>query len=929
MDSVCTVVNQVNERSTKFVKEAQQQWKEREELICNHRKSLSKLWNLVHEAHSLNKDHSDTLEYEEAIDVATDTVEDIVSELKVKNKRLRMLHSNLSSQKLPGLKICPLFAPSWHPTEFYKKILDFSSLTLKVILNPGSREKPKTFEEGALMYYDTYFAQLTTFTIPTVDSFKITGQAENESCNEMKPQKKRGRKKEGRESTTDQAPSESDLVTHLKVVTLEEAVKKQELHHIPDDELGEKVREVVIADRKGKRANAHVTSIIEKWGVEQGEKMMIMSELKFHDNSKGELTNYNGDFDVFIISQRYGILFFQVKGVEARDNSNTQNVIDKVQDAWKQVLKDVAFLRESNRDLPFMLNVSVHTYVAVPNITKDDLDTIGICPHHRRTILCGGDMEDILTFDSWMKDRLSNHDDRQNCFSNEDYRLICSRYLALVAKVNFPSRATVIKKTRGLVSATNYGNKDKLWAILTPEQLQAIYDQESLKLITGEFGTGKSLMLVTKAKQLAVAECFVYLITFAGVGTDVNCYHQTNCFSVQQLRMMMGEIPTNIRLCEISEIITEYLRTNTEPWTAITGDLLEELFQFMSKRHSGNSVHFLFDEVPCYMFQSCHQTLIDLARKYKDSCLWFVLATHSHKATQFQLSDSQWFKTMMSEGYSYTPLTSSMRVPANVYQMVQIIRGNEDPTSAKKQRCGHVVDGPKPLVFIMPECICPDEIKCESIFACNCLVDRMKETVKKIFQILDPTGAAIESSEYSILVGCFVGTSFQHDLCTNLRQAFRLNKKELMFNLTSAANAKLPPPNAAYENVKAIFNVYDRYTYIGCENSVIIDIDPYSLHQCGFGNQWTYATMPFTRTVSQYVLFTWPKDEASRLWHSDLRGHDDLTVKRVESGQITEEMRDIRYKMTASARQSRGECLDKLISSNAVIVHPVSLPKEV
>ncbi|PIK39246.1 hypothetical protein BSL78_23920, partial [Apostichopus japonicus] len=590
---------------------------------------------------------------EEDIDVAAEKVEDIDSDLK----------------------ICPLFAPSWHPTEFYKTFLDFKSLTLKVILNPGSIEKPKTFEEGALMYYDTYFAQLTTFTIPTVDSFKVTGQAANKSCNETKPQKKRGRKKKGRESTTDQAPSESDLVTHLKVMTVEEAVKKQELHHIPDDELGEKVREVVIADRKGKRANA-------------------------------------------------------------------------------------------------------------------------------RNILCGSDMKDISTFDSWMKGRLSNHDDRQNSFSNEDYRLICSRYLALVAKVNFPSRATVIKKTQGFVSATNYGNKDNLWAILTPEQLKAIYDQESLKLITGEFGTGKSLILVTKAKQLAVGECFVYLITFAGVGTDVNCYHQTNCFSVQQLRMMMGKIPTNIRLCEISEIITEYLRTNTEPWTAITGDLLEELFQFMSKRHSGNSVHFLFDEVPCYMFQSCHQTLIDLARKYKDSCLWFVLATHSHKATQFQLSDSQWFKTMMSEGYSYTPLTSSMRVPANVYQMVQIIRGNEDPTSAKKQRCGHVVDGPKPLVFIMPECICPDEIKCESIFACNCLVDRMKETVKKIFQILDPTGAAIESSEYSILVGCFVGTSFQHDLCTNLRQAFRLNKKELMFNLTSAANAKLPPPNAAYEMLR-------------------------------------------------------------------------------------------------------------------------------
>lgn len=163
------------------------------------------------------------------------------------------------------------------------------------------------------MYYDTYFAQLTTFTIPTVDSFKVTGQAANKSCNETKPQKKRGRKKKGRESTTDQAPSESDLVTHLKVMTVEEAVKKQELHHIPDDELGEKVREVVIADRKGKRANAYVTSIIEKWGVEQGEKMMIMSELKFHDNSKGKLTNYNGDFDVFIINQRYAYSFSKLR----------------------------------------------------------------------------------------------------------------------------------------------------------------------------------------------------------------------------------------------------------------------------------------------------------------------------------------------------------------------------------------------------------------------------------------------------------------------------------------------------------------------------------------------------------------------------------------------------------------------------------------
>lgn len=983
-DNACAVVDCHPEALTSQAKEARQLWHDREKLLVDHRASLTALWKFVFEVQQRKKapaksseDDEDTIQAEEdQIQDLTERVQGFDAKLKECNRKLSQ-KINFHEDEHSSHKTCPLLLSCWHPSQFYKDPLNFESVTLKVNLNPGS--EPVSFEIGAQLYYDQYFEHLTTFSIPSVESFALHKSSKEVNSKQQRP---KGKKKSGGQKnfvrnkvsasdrsceplqeTKNQTPasitSETDfkqtngacygknfskascgpytdcgkgkLPNQHEAITFEEAKAMRDLHHIPDEDLDPKISFDVIADRKGKRANEIVATVLEKWGVESELKMMILTEMKFSDhNAKTNLTNYNGDFDVFAISQQLGVIFIQVKGVQGKQDSSdvptySQNQRKKIGKAWEQVLKDVAFLRESNRDLPFMLDVPINTFVAVPNLSENDLTELGICKFHKQVILCQSDLEDITSFSSWMSSRLPLVKGQANVLSNEQYRRICSRYLALVAKVKFPSRSVTIEKTRGLVSAVKYGESGKLWAMLTPEQLNAVFDQERLKLVKGEFGTGKSLVLVMKAKQLATAkssgrQCFVYLVTFAGVGTDVNCYHNTMCFSTTQLRQLMGNTPENVKLCQVSDILKEYDKSyyrETGEWTTITPSLLTTVFEWMSRKHDGKDVHFLFDEVPCYMFESCRDVFKEFPINHPRSCLWLVLATHSHKPTQFKLDDTQWLKDMKKAGFSVSPLMSSMRIPGEVFQMVQIIRGNEDAESAKKQRCGHVVPGPKPLVFILPECRCEDNDR--ALLNCGCVASRMEATFAKIFNVLDHTGKAIKAESFSIVVGCFVGTIFQNDICKLMWKAFKSIGKELKFNLTKASQEKLPVAKS-----EDSYCVYDRYTYIGCENTIIIDVDPYALHQCGANNQWTYSTMPFTRTVSQYVLFTWPKMEARAMWTKDLDGHDALTDKRVEMGQITKELRDIRYDMTGRARLSRGECLDKLIQSHAVINHPIT-----
>lgn len=675
-------------------------------------------------------------------------------------------------------------------------------------------------------------------------------------------------------------------------------------------------------------------------------EMMIFTDLEIPNRNLHCPTDFvstNGDFDVLVISNKF-VLFCQVKGVD--DGTSDGNKRDKLRDAWEQSAKDRRRFCEATRDLSFVPNIPMHEVIAVPNLNSRVLDRLGICRYHRQFILTASDVEPFTHFVVWVSNIVDRNDrltTKKVQYRVEHYKILLSRFVGLISKVRINTEGRSIIDTDRIVNPKSYvkasGKRNNcrtqggLYAILTPKQTHIIHSVGKLAIIRGDFGTGKSLALVIKATKLledTENPCHPMVISLGNFGNDGACYHKTNFQACHHLRALSTHDSV---IVDVNELIKSYLHENNlasdERRTKIAPELFLSLLSWKIKT-TKNVVHFFFDEVPSSFVKKCESVFHQFPEHFPDSYMWLSIAPHSSKPAQPMHRDLEIvLDRLIDKGYHDARLERSMRVPRNVFNFVQFMQQKEFP-SLDPTICGHVVSGPKPLFFEIPKCTCQrPRVNDFDVLHCQCSERRLSLTLERVLARcnLRDSATQIDQSKVCILIGVLLGSKFAKPLISLLAKTCASLKVRLLFNVVDllSDHCKAVEDDIVRRTLNSDrewleIRVFDQYTYLGCENAVIIGIDPYSLFQCGEGNHWTHSMNIFTRTTSLYIHVHWPKEEAAEMWYADLDAHDALTASRTY---LTEYEKYARFEFTARGRESKGDLVEKLIDSNLIIKIPV------
>ncbi|XP_071853553.1 uncharacterized protein [Apostichopus japonicus] len=505
----CEILN-VNsstpEEVARKVKELQEKLVIRNNAKKEYHVELHKLWKTVrrqesdHDDRDKSDDGIDEEKCEENLKKIHEEITDAVAEIRTAMDHIKKEYT------VPFF--CPLIEAQTHHLKYASSPLSFADIKIK--LSHGA--STMSFKEGSEYYLNTYFAKKTTYRIPV------------------------GYKKRRKEAKV-----------------RNEDLGKRQLSHIPDEDIP--YNEPILSERKGFNAEENVASCIEKWGKQNGKRMMIFTNLRIPDRTiyyPRDIVSTDGEFDVLVLCDEF-ILFCQVKGVDER--SGNSNKRSKLKEAWQQSDKDLLRFGEATRDLPFILNVPIHTAIAVPNLNSGNLEALGVCKYHRRFILCKCDMEPFSHFGAWISNIINPKDEETPKISEEDNQTLCARFVGLISKVPIPTERDMILDTHKNINPGTYVNKEsKLFSIFTPDQRQLYLAETELVIIRGEFGTGKSLVLLAKALSLLEdGNKKPMIISLSNIASSGYCYHNAKCEFVDHLKRSVT-LPTEQKdnWCSIS-----------------------------------------------------------------------------------------------------------------------------------------------------------------------------------------------------------------------------------------------------------------------------------------------------------------------------------------------------------------------------------------
>lgn len=402
-------------------------------------------------------------------------------------------------------------------------------------------------------------------------------------------------------------------------------------------------------DRRQTDAVDKITEAIYSWGRSNGEPMFVISEFKFtsylchaYDKKTRKKPRSeeweDGDHDIVVISLKKGIIFFQVKSV---DSSSKLNRIQKLKDAFQQVSKDRRMMKIMNRDLDFVESLPILSYVGVPNLSDNDLDDCKICAEHKKTILTRNHLLDGDCFKNWWEKFVWSSDGQQAGqmpMSHEQYKELCGRYVGQASTVRCGRLHDAIKGTSSRIRCL----------ILNPEQTNILSCKERLNILLGDYGTGKSLLIIAKAVELAGLSTNdkVYVISFSTVSSGSgkiqkesdNSIDLLNKFSKEKggKNLIIRSFYDHITHIEGRDDIT-YPEKPFEYPLQLTPRFLSEIMKVTCAMDSDKTVHFLFDEIPLCIGREelgGWEQFVDFCKEHtKDDTkghVWMSIATYSY-----------------------------------------------------------------------------------------------------------------------------------------------------------------------------------------------------------------------------------------------------------------------------------------------------------
>ncbi|XP_071829584.1 uncharacterized protein [Apostichopus japonicus] len=638
---------------------------------------------------------------------------------------------------------------------------------------------------------------------------------------------------------------------------------------------GHKSPEEILSDRIQKEAVEKIARAIDLWGKRNKEPMLVLSEFKFTSflnhvkkKKKKEDTKYealerkeicdvNGEHDIAVINMKLGVIFFQVKSVSESSERTTQHT--QLKRALKQVVKDIHAMKTMNRDLLFVESLPMLEFIAVPNLSNGCL--IDVCAEHDSIILRSDQIANDDSFSKWWMSNV------QESLQKEDYAMTTSQYKDLFGRYIGPASSVKYRTLSDAIS--KMGSKvGKLK--LTEEQKEILTKAPSLNILLGDFGTGKSLLLIKKAKSLA-SSGIVYIISFAAVsdGTGKVQEEEDNC--VDFLKDMLSkdgtraenEIHITSFLKHIKVIESRESITFPELPFQLTPDFLCAVIRITVQRHPTHTVHFLLDELPLCIGK-CKGGWNQLEAFLKDNTSMTVWMTIS--CCSYALKKGEEFSCLYEHlpgSFKKSILTQCMRTSRNGFKLVQAVRKFKGDGLFSITKPGNAIDGPIPIWYELTTCECPRTEDPLSLYCCRCVgVHRLKNI---LCSIMSGEVHGINLNDVAIIL---------HDTYNKMTQFLARAVEEACDSLSIDVNYKVSSVAKRSEGLgtanaedgsKGAVTLVDFWSYKGNEKKAVVYIDPYggplvwNITSRWHGYQDVAGTL--SRALAQIFYVTWPKEE--------------------------------------------------------------------
>ena len=374
-------------------------------------------------------------------------------------------------------------------------------------------------------------------------------------------------------------------------------------------------------ERRGETAEQSVEDAFYKYGQESSRVMFIIRGFRYHTDYLGNLpkeikeslplevkwdTNVKGEHDILLFMQQFGVAFIQIKNCEKLQRDNFGK-------ACGQLKRDVVAFKQLNNALLQDENARYYRFIAVPNIRKNDLEKFeGICSSCKNSYFITKD--DLNDLDFWFKSHTQNGRE----IAPEIYKLLVTRYASLCSSIRLGLRTANDAMTHALErinnelgTCENIMKVNEQWFRLNPEQMGVQFSDEKRLVIFGDWGTGKTLLLVKKCADFAKdRESLVFLISCADLTTGKKSFHMRqnkDTLLPERLRMLANVSEQNIEICSFSDIVRQvrddiFQETERKGIAEISdpGDLLHMVRLFIENQEAKTrkTVHVGLDEFP-------------------------------------------------------------------------------------------------------------------------------------------------------------------------------------------------------------------------------------------------------------------------------------------------------------------------------------------
>lgn len=852
------------------------------------------LWSLQRQRQSVDDDDDEDKDDKDEIPsgekILLKAADDYLKKAQDEEFRLKQNYQKYDSKS----EDCIIYREIWLPKKTPQdKKLEFQGI--KISMGGG---ETKSFNEAISNYMDENFEDNGVFRVPPYwvyrDKIKVT------EGKDKKGKDQKGKGKKGKEK------NDLTLLSDYEISNLQE-------------ELGEKEIEKILEERKAGRAVEKVVDMLQKWAEQESGNMFIFTDYKYTDylkkiNSPSAVTNVDGDHDIMALSESHGVFFIQVKSCE--EGEKDMNVQKKTREAFSQSMKDTFVFLQSNRDLPYVFaDLPVYGLVALPNLQDREIEQHKLCLHHRSLVLTNSSLKSVDVFAAWIKDAVQILRPTKlpltAAFSHKDFRELCGRYVGLASAVTVPTSLTGIHKA---------SRKLRLINLLTPVQKRVRDSDKAFVIISGDSGTGKSLILAAKARQIlqkAISDnskCHVNIVTCTDINDSLFCALKMSYRSSQQLEVFVNN-ENGINITQFRELHQDKAGRDEDDAPRfkfkVTPEIFAQTILDLTKDEAGIKRHLFMDEVPFELLKQSREAIDKAIEDVpRGTNVWLSVSTHTYRVKSSRNEDPRWIVESMPSEFHFEYLDLIKRVPMSLFKVIKEIQEITGDGHGEFSKCGHVIGGPKPLLYRLDKCECPPSEGMDYM-ACSCVEERTYNTIEKVFNNLK----GIENEDITIMLHnfAFSGTTFK-----NLKHLLNTTFEKMKIKLRWSSVLHSSPEEEEEKDEKPVM-IVDARTFVGCEGKVVISVD-----QCGMFNHFAgkrgvgWHKISMVRCVAQYIFVTWPEEEAAQNWRKHIGEYemDVLGRGNLSEEQIAFRKDQIEQSIAASYEPS---CLEKLLAKDLFV----------